>query len=112
MSLKTTVVTESAESFLARAKGVARQLDKGAHVAPSMTISYGDPAAMFSALSNARRKLLNEVLTTELSIQQLTRRLHRERSAVAGRERSRWAIPAGAHRRRCLAAVPSRLQIR
>lgn len=83
MSVKTTVVTESAESFLARARGVARQLDKGAHVAPSMTISYGDPAAMFSALSNARRKLLNEVLTTELSIQQLTRRLHRERSAVA-----------------------------
>ena len=83
MSAKTTVVTESAESFLSRARGVARQLDSGAHVAPSMTISYGDPAAMFSALSHARLKLLNEVLTTELSIQQLTRRLHRERSAVA-----------------------------
>ncbi|MEO7793677.1 MAG: MarR family transcriptional regulator [Thermoanaerobaculia bacterium] len=83
MSAKATVVTESAESFLARAKGVARQLDKGGHVAPSVTISFGDSAAMFSALSNARLKLLNEVLTTELSIQQLTRRLHRERSAVA-----------------------------
>ena len=83
MTGKTTVVTESSENFLARVKGIARQLDKGKPVAPSLTISYGDPAAMFSALSRTRLQLLSEVLTTELSIQQLTRRLHRERSAVA-----------------------------
>ncbi len=83
MSEKTTVVTETAEGFLARVRGVARQFDKGEPVAPSVTISYGDPAAMFNALTKARLRLLNEVLTTELSIQQLTKRLHRERSAVA-----------------------------
>lgn len=83
MTEKTTVVTETAEGFLGRAAGIARQLDKGKPVAPSLTISYGDPAAMFSALSRTRLQLLSEVLTTELSIQQLTKRLHRERSAVA-----------------------------
>lgn len=83
MSAKTTVVTETAEGFLTRVKGVARRLDKGERVAASVTISYGDPAAMFQALSKTRLRLLNEVLTTELSIQQLTQRLRRERSAVA-----------------------------
>ena len=83
MSRKTTVVTETPERFLARVKGVARQLDKGERIEPSMTISYGDPAALFNALTKARLSLLNEVLTTELSIQQLTQRLHRDRSAVA-----------------------------
>ena len=83
MTEKTTVVTESSENFLARLKGIARQLDEGKPVAPTLTISYGDPAAMFSALSRTRLQLLSEVLTMELSIQQLTRRLHRERSAVA-----------------------------
>ena len=43
MSAKTTVVTESAESFLARVKDVARKLDEGEAVAPSRTISYGEP---------------------------------------------------------------------
>ena len=83
MSAKTTVVTETAEGFLVRVKGTARRLDKGEPVAPSVTISCGDPATMFSALSRTRLKLLTEVLTTELSIRQLTKRLHRERSAVA-----------------------------
>jgi len=83
MSKKTSVVTETSEHFLTRVKGVARQLDRGERIESSMTISYGDPAALFNALTKARLSLLNEVLTTELSIQQLTKRLHRDRSAVA-----------------------------
>jgi len=83
MSKKTSVVTETSEHFLTRVKGVARQLDRGERIESSMTISYGDPAALFNALTKARLSLLKEVLTTELSIQQLTKRLHRDRSAVA-----------------------------
>jgi predicted transcriptional regulator len=83
MSKKITVITEKTGTFLARAKGIARKLDRGETIEPGVTISFEDPAALFSALTKARLRLLGEVLTSELSIQELTKRLHRERSSVA-----------------------------
>ena len=72
MSAKTTVVTESAESFLDRVKNVAQKLDKGEPVAPSRTISHGDPAeplqssqvieeAAMSSVRDEARKLVEQL---------------------------------------------------
>ena len=72
MREKKTVVTESAESFLARAKGLARKLDKGEPIAPSLTISYGEPAeplqstqlieeAAMSSVRDEARKLVEQL---------------------------------------------------
>jgi predicted transcriptional regulator len=48
----------------------------------SATISFEDPQEMFMVLSQARRRLMLEVMDEPKTITQLTAKLHREHSAI------------------------------
>ena len=47
-----------------------------------VTLSFEDPQRMFTVLSEARRRLMSEVMREPQTIKELTNRLHRNRSAV------------------------------
>lgn len=79
---KVVIRTDDEKGFFARAKGAARNADRGERLGNSMTFSFGDSAQMFALLSETRRKLMQEVMTEPKSINQLVQLLHRDRTAI------------------------------
>ena len=79
---KMVIRTTDVESFFARAKDAARRADRGAAFDGKITLSFEDPQKMFAVLSEARRRLMAEVMREPKTINELTHRLHRNRSAI------------------------------
>ena len=79
---KVVVRTDDVEGFFARAKDAARRADQGKPFDSCVTLSFEDPQRMFAVLSQARRKLMLEVMHEPQTISQLSSRLHRHRSAI------------------------------
>jgi len=74
--------TNKVEGFFDRAQKAAQKVDRGESFKKSATFSFEDPQEMFMVLSEARRRLMLEVMDEPKTITQLTIKLHRERSAV------------------------------
>ena len=79
---KVLVRTGNVEGFFSRAKHAARRADQGQDFDGSITLSFEDPQRMFTILSGARRQLMLEIMTEPKSINDLTLRLHRNRSSI------------------------------
>jgi predicted transcriptional regulator len=79
---KVVVRTDDVEGFFARAKDAARRADRGQPFEGKVTLSFEDPQRMFTVLSEARRRLMLEVMHEPRTINELTHRLHRNRSAI------------------------------
>lgn len=80
---KVTVRTDDIESFFSRARDAAQRADQGGVFEEKMTISFEDPQQMFSVLSEARRRLMSEVMQKPGTIRELSERLHRNRSSIS-----------------------------
>jgi predicted transcriptional regulator len=74
--------TDDVASFFERAKDAARRADRGGPFASKVTLSFEDPQRMFTVLSEARRRLMLEVMSEPRTINELSLRLHRNRSSV------------------------------
>ena len=74
--------TDDAAGFFSRAKDAARKADQGAVFEGKLTLSFEDPQQMFTVLSEARRRLMLEVMHEPRTINELSHRLHRNRSAI------------------------------
>jgi len=79
---KVVVRTDDLDGFFARAKDAAHRADHGQAFDGKVTISFEDPQRMFTVLSEARRQLMTEIMHESKSINELTCRLHRNRSAI------------------------------
>jgi predicted transcriptional regulator len=79
---KVVVRTDDVAGFFARAKDAARRADRGQPFDERVTFSFEDPKRMFAVLSQARRRLMLEVMHEPKTISQLSERLHRNRSAI------------------------------
>ncbi len=79
---KVVIRTDDVEGFFARAKDAARRADRGQAFEGKVTLSFEDPQRMFTVLSEARRRLMLEVMHEPRTINELTQRLHRNRSAI------------------------------
>jgi predicted transcriptional regulator len=80
---KVVVRTDDVASFFVRAKDAARRADRGEAFEGKVTLSFEDPQQMFTVLSEARRRLLMlEVMQEAKTINELSQRLHRNRSAI------------------------------
>ncbi len=79
---KVVVRTDDVAGFFARAKDAARRADRGEAFEGKVTLSFEDPQRMFTVLSEARRRLMLEVMHEARSINELSHRLHRNRSAI------------------------------
>lgn len=79
---KVVIRTDDVDGFFARAKDAARRADRGQAFEVKVTLAFEDPHRMFTVLSEARRRLMLEVMHEPKSINELTQRLHRNRSAI------------------------------
>jgi predicted transcriptional regulator len=79
---KVVIRTDDVDGFFARAKDAARRADRGQAFEGKITLSFEDPQRMFTVLSEARRRLMLEVMHEPRTINELTHRLHRNRSAI------------------------------
>lgn len=79
---KIMIRTDDVTDFFSRAKDAARKADRGEAFEGKLTLSFEDPQRMFTVLSEARRRLMLEVMHESRTINELSLRLHRNRSAV------------------------------
>jgi predicted transcriptional regulator len=79
---KVVIRTDDVDGFFARAKDAARRADRGQPFDGKITLAFEDPQRMFTVLSEARRRLMLEVMHEPKTINELTQRLHRNRSAI------------------------------
>lgn len=79
---KVVIRTDDVAGFFARAKDAACRADRGQAFEGKVTLSFEDPQRMFTVLSEARRRLMLEVMHEPRTINELTHRLHRNRSAI------------------------------
>lgn len=79
---KVVVRTDDVSGFFSRAKDAARGADQGVAFDGRVTLSFEDPQRMFAVLSEARRRLMHEVMREPKTITQLSVQLHRNRSAI------------------------------
>ena len=80
---KIRIQTESIDAFFNRARKVAQRADQGKFIKKQVTLSFEDPQAMLSVLSDARQKLMKQVLREPVTISDLASRLKRHRSAIS-----------------------------
>jgi len=79
---KVVIRTDDVDGFFARAKDAARRADRGQNFDGKITLAFEDPQRMFAVLSEARRRLMLEVMHEPKTINELTQSLHRNRSAI------------------------------
>lgn len=79
---KQVVRTGSVEDFFGRARNAAQRADKGSQFDGTVTLSFEDPQRMFTVLSEARRRLMAEVIREPKTISELSSSLHRNRAAI------------------------------
>jgi predicted transcriptional regulator len=79
---KVIIRTDDVDGFFARAKDAARRADHGQPFDGKITLAFEDPQRMFTVLSDARRRLMLEVMHEPKTINELTLSLHRNRSAI------------------------------
>jgi predicted transcriptional regulator len=81
---KIVIRTDNVDGFFARAKDAAQRADRGQSFEEGkVTLSFEDPQRMFNVLSVARRRLMLEVMREPRTINELTHRLQRNRSAIS-----------------------------
>ncbi|MBL0165754.1 MAG: MarR family transcriptional regulator [Propionivibrio sp.] len=79
---KIVIRTDDVAGFFSRAKDAARRADQGSAFEGKVTLSFEDPQTMFTVLSAGRRRLMLEVLHEPKTINELSQRLHRNRSSI------------------------------
>jgi predicted transcriptional regulator len=79
---KQVVRTGEVADFFDRARNAARRADHGGRFDETITLSFEDPQRMFTVLSEARRRLMAEVIREPKTISELSSSLHRNRSAI------------------------------
>ena len=79
---KVIIRTDDVDGFFERAKDAARRADRGQPFENKITLAFEDPQRMFTVLSEARRRLMLEVMHEPKSINELSQSLHRNRSAI------------------------------
>ena len=80
---KIVIRTDDVAGFFSRAKDAALKADRGEPFKGGITLSFEDPQRMFAVLSEGRRRLMLEVMHESRTINELSQRLRRNRSAIS-----------------------------
>ena len=80
---KIVIRTDDVAGFFSRAKDAAQRADRGEAFEEKLTLSFEDPQQMFTVLSEARRRLMLEVMHEPRTINELSHSLHRNRSSIS-----------------------------
>ena len=74
--------TGDVNAFFAKAKKAAKRADRNEALDETITITFEDPQELFKILTDARRKLMREIMNQPKSINELSNKLHRDRAAI------------------------------
>lgn len=80
--MKTVIKQGKTADFFARGREVAKRADRGEKLTPRRIVTFEDPADMLKLLTKKRLELFSAVKAHPGSIQDISTRLHRDRSAV------------------------------
>ena len=79
---KLTIKTGTEEDFFKRGRQLAKAADRGERLPAERIISFEDPADVMKLMTEARLALIRAVKEMPGSITEISKRLHRDRSAV------------------------------
>jgi predicted transcriptional regulator len=79
---KVLIRTGDINAFFAKAKKAAKRSDRNEALEETITITFEDPQELFKILTDARRKLMREIMNQPKSINELSNKLHRDRAAI------------------------------
>lgn len=79
---KVVIRTGDVDTFFAKAKKAAKRADRNEALEKTITITFEDPQELFKILTDARRKLMREIMNQPKSINELSNKLHRDRAAI------------------------------
>ena len=79
---KVVIRTDDVAGFFNRTTYAASRADRGQSFNGKVTLSFVDPQRMFTVMSETRRRLMREVMHESKTINELTQRLHRNRSSI------------------------------
>jgi predicted transcriptional regulator len=79
---KVVIRTGDVDTFFAEAKKAAKRADRNEAIDETITITFEDPQELFKILTDARRKLMREIMNHPKSINELSNKLHRDRAAI------------------------------
>lgn len=79
---KVVIRTGDVNAFFAKAKKAAKRADRNEALDETITITFEDPQVLFKILTDARRKLMREIMNQPKSINELSNKLHRDRAAI------------------------------
>jgi predicted transcriptional regulator len=79
---KVVIRTGDVDTFFAEAKKAAKRADRNEAIDETITITFEDPQELFKILTDARRKLMREIMNQPKSINELSNKLHRDRAAI------------------------------
>jgi len=79
---KVVIRTGDVKTFFAKAKKAANRADRNEALEETITITFEDPQELFKILTDARRKLMREIMNQPKSINELSNKLHRDRAAI------------------------------
>ncbi|CAM3675897.1 HTH domain-containing protein [Polynucleobacter antarcticus] len=79
---KVVIRTGDIDSFFSKAKKAAKRADQNEVLDGTITLTFEDPQELFKILSDARRKLMREIMNQPKSINELSSKLHRDRAAI------------------------------
>ena len=73
---------ETTDRFFARMRDVARKLDRGEVLRPSITLSFEDPADLLEIMTPTRLRVMEQVRGRAIALSALAAALSRDPSAV------------------------------
>jgi predicted transcriptional regulator len=79
---KVVIRTGDINSFFAKAKKAAKRADRNEAFEETITLTFEDPQELFKILTDARRRLMREIMSQSRSINELSNKLHRDRAAI------------------------------
>jgi predicted transcriptional regulator len=79
---KVVIRTGDINAFFTKAKKAAKRADRNEALEETITITFEDPQELFKVLTDARRKLMREIMNQPKSINELSNKLHRDRAAI------------------------------
>ncbi len=114
------VGTGTAEEFFERSLDRARRLDGGERLAPTLRLTFEDPADLIRAMTTKRVEIIQAIRRSAAGVSEIAAMLHRDRAAVnrdvqvleaLGLVRTEWATNPGHGKRKVVRPLADRYEL-
>jgi predicted transcriptional regulator len=120
MAVTLRVGTGTAAEFFERSLDRARRLDRGERLAPTLSLTFEDPADLIRAMTTKRVEIIQTIRGKAAGVSELAALLQRDRAAVnrdvqvleaLGLVRTEWAPNPGHGKRKVVRPLADRYEL-